>query len=225
MHVGLWRSWLPLCCCRPIHEAPERRYELHGQVSTEPGGLTSLWIRHQRWLPVAMLIAALALAVVAWMLRDYVSPTKVAGYPGVFLISFVGAVSLVLPVPAMLTVCGLSATLDPFVLGSLAGLGESLGEWSGYAVGYGGHSLFERLPVYRAVRPKMRSWMEKRGGLLLFVVSAIPNPVFDIVGIAAGTVQYPFARFMAIVFVGKIIKGLLIAYSCHYGVALLPWVE
>ena len=198
---------------------------LHGQVSAESGGSASLWIRHQRWLPLAALVGAVILAIVAWTLRDHVSPSKVAGYPGVFLVSWFGAVSLVLPVPAMLTVCGLSTTLDPFVLGTLAGVGESLGEWSGYAVGYGGHSIFDRMPFYRAVRPKFRSWMEKRGTLVLFIVSAIPNPIFDVVGVAAGTVGYPFKRFMAIVLVGKIIKGLLVAYTCHHGVTLLPWVE
>ena len=198
---------------------------MHEQVSAESTGLTRLLGRYQRWLPLALVGIPLVLAFLAWTLRGYISPAKVAGYPGVLLLSFVGAVSMVLPVPAMLTACTLSTTLDPFVLGSLAGLGESLGEWSGYAVGYGGNTFFERFAIYRNLRPKFSRWMEKRGALLLFLVSAIPNPVFDVVGIAAGTVQYPFARFMAIVFVGKIIKGLLVAYTCHYSITLLPWVE
>ncbi len=198
---------------------------MHEQVSPESTVMTRLWVRHQRWLPLAFLVIAVVLAFVAWSFRDYVSPAKVAGYPGVFLLSFVGAVSMVLPVPAMITVCTMSTTLEPFILGSLSGLGETLGEWSGYAVGYGGHAIVDRFPIYHNLRPKFRGWMEKRGSLLLFLVSAIPNPIFDIVGIAAGTVQFPFARFMAIVFVGKVIKGLLVAYTCHYGITLLFWGE
>ncbi|MDP6454901.1 MAG: hypothetical protein QF898_16480, partial [SAR202 cluster bacterium] len=61
--------------------------------------------------------------------------------------------------------------------------------------------------------------------LVLFLVSAIPNPIVDVVGIAAGSVRYPFLRFMLIVLSGKIIKGLMIAYTCQYGVTLLPWVS
>ena len=67
--------------------------------------------------------------------------------------------------------------------------------------------------------------MEKRGGLVIFIVSIIPNPLFDIVGIAAGATKYPVKKFFLIVFVGKILKGLIVAYSCYYGIQALPWVD
>jgi membrane protein YqaA with SNARE-associated domain len=174
---------------------------------------------------VAFLVLAVAFAVVVWSLKSYISALKLAGYPGVFFLNFLGAVSMVLPVPGILSLCGLSVALHPFVLGVLAGLGETLGETSGYAVGFGGDTIFERFAVYRNLRPRVQRWMEKRGALVLFLVSAIPNPIVDVVGIAAGSVRYPFLRFMLIVLSGKIIKGLMIAYTCQYGVTLLPWVS
>ena len=174
---------------------------------------------------MAFLVLAVAFAVVVWSLKSYISALKLAGYPGVFFLNFLGAVSMVLPVPGILSLCGLSVALHPFVLGALAGLGETLGETSGYAVGFGGDTIFERFAVYRNLRPRVQRWMEKRGALVLFLVSAIPNPIVDVVGIAAGSVRYPFLRFMLIVLSGKIIKGLMIAYTCQYGVTLLPWVS
>jgi len=182
-------------------------------------------VRRNHWLPVAFLLVALMLALLVWALGDYFSAAKLAGYPGVFFLNFLGAVSMVLPVPGLISVCGGSLLdLNPWVLGSLAGVGEALGEWSGYVVGFAGDTVFERFGIYRKLRPRFGRWMEKRGSLLLLLVSAIPNPFFDLVGIAAGTVHYPFARFMAIILVGKILKGLVVAHACNSGISLLPWV-
>jgi uncharacterized membrane protein YdjX (TVP38/TMEM64 family) len=67
--------------------------------------------------------------------------------------------------------------------------------------------------------------MDRRGTLVLFVLSIIPNPVFDFVGIAAGSTRYPFRRFVLIVFSGKMLKGLIVSYTCSFGLSLLPWVN
>ena len=197
---------------------------MRDQAAADPGLMIRIIARSNRWLPVAFLFVALVLAVLVWTLDDYISAKELAGYPGVFFLNFLGAVTMVLPVPGMISVCGGSLFLNPWVLGTLAGLGESLGEWSGYVVGYAGDTVFERFSIYRKLKPRVGRWMEKRGTLVLFLASAVPNPFFDLVGIAAGTVHYPFARFMAIILVGKIIKGLMVAHACQSGISLLPWV-
>ena len=199
---------------------------MRDQASAGPGLMTRIMVRRNHWLPVAFLLVALMLALLVWALGDYFSAAKLAGYPGVFFLNFLGAVSMVLPVPGLISVCGGSLLdLNPWVLGSLAGVGEALGEWSGYVVGFAGDTVFERFGIYRKLRPRFGRWMEKRGSLLLLLVSAIPNPFFDLVGIAAGTVHFPFGRFMAIILFGKIIKGLVVALACQSGISLLPWVE
>ena len=198
---------------------------MQDQVSTPTNAWVRLWLNYQRWLPIAFLLLAVVLAVLVWSLRSYIPPEKLAGYPGVFFLALFGAVSMVLPVPGLISVCGLSVILNPFALGVLSGLGESLGESSAYAVGYGGDTIFDRFAFYRNLRPIVQGWMEKRGTLVVLLVSVIPNPIVDVVGIAAGSVHFPFRRFLIIVFIGKTIKGLLIAYTCHYSVTLLPWVS
>ena len=198
---------------------------MQDQVSTPTNAWVRLWLNYQRWLPIAFLLLAVVLAVLVWSLRSYIPPEKLAGYPGVFFLALFGAVSMVLPVPGLISVCGLSVILNPLALGVLSGLGESLGESSAYAVGYGGDTIFDRFAFYRNLRPIVQGWMEKRGTLVVFLVSVIPNPIVDVVGIAAGSVHFPFRRFLIIVFIGKTIKGLLIAYTCHYSVTLLPWVS
>ena len=188
------------------------------------GGLRRLWVRpNRRRGGLLALLAALALVAIVWGLRGYITDidAEALGYPGVFLLSFLGSVSMVLPVPGLISVCSVSILLSPFLVGVMAGLGETLGEVSGYGVGYGGGTVVERHRMYA----KVKGWMEQRGTLVIFAVSIIPNPVFDVVGIAAGAIRFPLHRFLAIVLVGKLLKGIMIAYTCDYGLTHLPWVE
>ena len=177
--------------------------------------------RKEKWIRVLVLFIGLGLIVAIWLLSDTLSGLKLVGYPGVFLMSALGSATVLLPVPGLIFNCALATLLNPVVVGLLAGLGETVGELSGYAVGLGGRGMIERRSFYQTAE----RWMQRRGTIALFVVSAIPNPVFDVVGIAAGATRFPLPRFLATVLVGKIIKGLLVAYTCYYSLSRLPWVE
>lgn len=146
---------------------------------------------------------------------------RTLGYPGIFVLSFLGSVALVIPVPGLIAVCGAgSIDLNPITVGLLAGLAETVGELSGYAIGYGGHTVFEKRKFYT----KVHEWMERRGILVLFVASIIPNPVFDVVGIIAGGLRFPLLRFLGTVLVGKTLKGLIVVHTCSWIVQNLPFV-
>ena len=125
-----------------------------------------------------MLVVGLAVAVSVWVLRDHIESLDVVGYPGVFLLSFLGSVSMVLPVPGLISVCATAVVLSPFVLGVLSGVGETLGEVSGYGVGYGGHSFVERHRFYN----RLKGWMEERGSWVLFIVIGGAEPVLRLGG-------------------------------------------
>ena len=179
--------------------------------------------RAERRLSVLIIVAVAIMVLAVWLGRSWWLDVdwETLGYPGVFLLSFLGSVSMVLPVPGLLSLCGAGALLNPYVAGILAGVGESIGELSGYAVGYGGKAVVQEHALYRRVRV----WMGRRGALVIFLVSLIPNPVVDVVGIAAGATRFPLSRFLGIVLVGKVLKGLSIAYACHAGFQLLPWLD
>ena len=110
--------------------------------------------------------------------------------------------------------------MNPIVLGLLSGAGEAVGELSGYAIGFGGKSVVERSELYQTVR----RLIVRRGMVVLFVVSIIPNPIFDLIGIVAGGVNFPVRKFLMAVWAGKTIKGMAVAYACFYGIKLLPWL-
>ena len=128
---------------------------------------------------------------------------------------------MVFAIPGLVAVCGAGGLeLNPIVLGLLSGAGEAVGELSGYAIGFGGKSVVERSELYQTVR----RLIVRRGMVVLFVVSIIPNPIFDLIGIVAGGVNFPVRKFLMAVWAGKTIKGMAVAYACFYGIKLLPWL-
>jgi membrane protein YqaA with SNARE-associated domain len=189
------------------------------------GRLLSSSDRRLRVVILIVGVGAVTGATVGWLLAGDVSDVerwKGLGYPGVFFLNFLSSVALVLPVPGLFGLCGASFVLNPLALGILAAIGETVGEISGYAIGYGGRSAVEDRRFYA----KIRTWMERRGTAVIFFVSIIPNPVFDLVGIAAGGVRFPLRRFLVAVWVGKTIKDITWAYACsYYGLPLLRWVD
>jgi membrane protein DedA with SNARE-associated domain len=44
-------------------------------------------------------------------------------------------------------------------------------------------------------------------------LSAIPNPLFDVAGIAAGIAKMPFMTFLIFIWIGQLIKMTLFAFA------------
>ncbi len=181
-----------------------------------------------RWRLEYTLLVGVALMLTLFAIGFFYFSTNVSnlrsyGYFGVFIINVVGAASILLPSPAAASVLGGGALLDDFLgvpawfwVGIVAGLGEAIGEFSGYAAGYGGRVFFEDRPSYARVR----RWMERRGALTLFLMSTSPNPAFDLIGLAAGAVQMPMRRFFFSVLAGKVIKDMWLAGLASAGVTV-----
>ncbi len=69
-----------------------------------------------------------------------------------------------------------------------AGSGAAVGEISAYPAGISGRVVIERIDLYRRIKPQV----VKYGPFAIFVLGAIPNPAFDLAGIAAGALEMPF---------------------------------
>jgi uncharacterized membrane protein YdjX (TVP38/TMEM64 family) len=172
-------------------------------------------------LGVALMLTLFAIAF--FYFSTDVSNLKSYGYFGVFLINVIGAASILMPSPAAASVIGGGAFLDDFLgvpawvwVGLVAGSGEAIGEFSGYAAGYGGRVIVEDKPSYQ----RIARWMERRGTITMFLMSTIPNPLFDIAGLAAGAVRMPMRNFFAAVLGGKIIKDMWLAGAASAGVTI-----
>ena len=170
------------------------------------------WRKPENLVRLGILTIVVAAIAAALLLRGYFGPTQV-GYGAVALSALVASAGLLIPVPALATVCATAIFLNPFVVGAIAGTAETAGELSGYYLGYTGRDALSGSRIYR----RMEHWMRRRGWLLLFLVSVLPNPVFDIVGIAAGALRYSVWGFLAVVWTGKTLKFLIFAYACDAG--------
>ncbi len=65
------------------------------------------------------------------------------GYPGIFLISFIGTASIVIPIPYTIFIftIGSLRILDPFLVAVSGAAGSALGEFFGYFLGYYGRTI------------------------------------------------------------------------------------
>lgn len=170
------------------------------------------WRRPENLVRLGILALVVASVVTALVLRDNFGANEL-GYGAVALSSLVASAGLIIPVPALATVCATAIFLNPLFVGLIAGTAETAGELSGYYLGYTGHDMLAKNRMYQ----RLESWMRRRGWLLLFAVSLIPNPVFDVVGIVAGALRYPIWGFLAVVCFGKVLKFLVFAYACTAG--------
>jgi membrane protein YqaA with SNARE-associated domain len=169
--------------------------------------------------PFRLLIIALVLAisVAIFSFRGQFAKLAAVGYPGIFLVSLLGNATVVLPAPSLALVFAMGSAFSPLLVGLFAGAGEALGELTGYALGYGGQAVIEDDAAYG----RLVAWMQRRGGITVFVLSVIPNPFFDLAGIAAGSLRYPVWRFLLFCWLGKTIKTTLVAWAGSKSIGLI----
>lgn len=180
--------------------------------STQP---SSFWTSKPfRFLIIAVV---LAISVAIFSFRTQFAELAAVGYPGIFLVSLLGNATVVLPAPSLALVFAMGSALPPLLVGLVAGTGEALGELTGYALGYGGQAVIENEVAYG----RLVAWMQRRGGITVFVLSVIPNPFFDLAGIAAGSLRYPVWRFLLFCWLGKTIKTTLIAWAGSRSIELV----
>jgi membrane protein YqaA with SNARE-associated domain len=164
-----------------------------------------------------IVVLVLAVSVVIFAFRDRFAELAAIGYSGIFLVSLLSNATIILPAPSLALVFAMGSALPPVLVGLAAGVGEALGELTGYAAGYGGRAAIEDQKGY----DRLRAWMQHRGGITIFVLSVIPNPFFDLAGIAAGTLGYPIWRFLLFCWAGKTIKTTLVAWAGSQSITLI----
>ena len=155
------------------------------------------------------LLAAVALSLAAISLTSNIPALSEWGYPGVFLISLISSATVFVPVPGFAAVFAMGRVLDPLLLGAVAGIGAGIGELSGYLAGFAGHGALANSKTFLSHRKQM----EKGGLPALFFLAFLPNPAFDIAGIAAGAMRVPVWQFLLAVSAGKTLRFVLLALA------------
>jgi uncharacterized membrane protein YdjX (TVP38/TMEM64 family) len=158
---------------------------------------------------IIAVLLAVGITAAILVFREELAGLAAYGYPGIFLIMLLSSATVILPVPGLALVFAAGASFNPVIVGVAAGLGAGLGEITGYLVGYGGRGTVENRERYLRVR----RWMERYGLWVIFGMSAVPNPVFDIAGITAGVMRIPVWQFLLAACAGNIVKATAVAFA------------
>ncbi len=173
--------------------------------------------RRQTLLRIAALLIALGLTAYLISIREQAQHLAAYGYPGIFLLAFLSNATVLVPFPGLAVVFAMGSVFHPIGVALAAGTGGALGELSGYLAGFGGQAVVERVEIYNRIVP----WVQRYGGPAILLLAAIPNPFFDLVGIAAGALKMPLHKFLLWCWPGQIIKMLLFAYSGSFSLNFL----
>lgn len=175
----------------------------HGEETKSPS-----WVQ-TRLLPILSICFVIGIVVLIYMvfvkdparfemLQKYV-------YLGAFLISLIGNASVIFPLAVLGGLIAIATTLlpttgitGPLLIGLAGGAGAGLGEITGYLAGYGGQVVLQKVRFY----PRVEGWMRRHGGVTIFLMSLFPF-VFDVVGLAAGSLRYPFGKFLLYCWLGR----------------------
>ena len=128
------------------------------------------------------------------------------GFVGVFLISLIGASSIVFPIPYTVVVFWLSANtnLNPILLMFSAGIGSALGEIVGYSVGYAAKGVVGE-KAKRKFDAMLKVLMKHRNiwPLLVFLFAFTPLPD-DLIFVPLGLARFSFLRVFIPCLIGKL---------------------
>jgi uncharacterized membrane protein YdjX (TVP38/TMEM64 family) len=176
--------------------------------TSKPANLTTNLLR------VLAIAAVIGITVYIYSIRDRAEEFAAFGYPGIFLVAMMANATVFLPAPGVAIVFAMGSVFNPFGVALAAGTGGAIGELSGYLAGFSGQAVVERTDIYDRISP----WIEKYGGWTILVLSAIPNPFFDIAGVAAGMAKMKLWRFLLFCWVGQLIKMAMFAFAGAYSI-------
>lgn len=173
-------------------------------------------------LRLLSLLLVIGISVYIFTIRNQAEKFAAYGYPGIFLICVLANATVLLPAPGVAVVFAMGSIFNPLAVGVVAGTGSAIGELSGYIAGFSGQVIAERTPLY----DRITSWMQNYGWLTILILAAIPNPFFDLAGMAAGALKMPIGKFLLWDMLGKIIKMLVFAYAGAYSISwLAKWIN
>jgi membrane protein YqaA with SNARE-associated domain len=178
--------------------------------------------RHARLVSILIFIGSLALSFGVLFVPVDSQQLAAYGYGGIFIVTFLGALSLFIPGPTMVAAYVIGSVLNPFWVSLAAGLGSALGESSGYLAGYSSRAVIPPQEPGNAWYWRVTNWVQARPFLAVFVLSAIPNPLTDLSGLAAGRIKYAYPMFLLATFLGKSIRFGISAYlGARFGLSFL----
>lgn len=176
-----------------------------------------------RWVLLAVLIAV-SLAIGISILRFSPEPGELDkyGYLGAFLLTLICSATILFPTPGFIVIFAM--VVNPVfswpLVALAAAVGGGLGESTAYFAGYGGKVIIapEKSKRYK----RAMEWTRRYGGITIFLFSLAPFLPFDLAGLAAGAMRYPFWKFLTATLAGRLIRSFVECYLFYLGWRIWP---
>jgi len=140
------------------------------------------------------------------------------GYFGIFLLGLIGALSIFFPIPYTVVIFTLGQTFEPVWIAVAAGLGATLGEFSGYLLGYGGRKAIGE--KYKRKMDVLIKVFKKYGPIVVFLFALTPLPD-DLLFIPLGVMRYRIVKVLVPALIGKFCMNLIVAYSGRFSIGII----
>ena len=142
----------------------------------------------------------------------YLLNLKAYGYVGTFLACLLLNATVLFPSSSTAVVISMATVYNPVVIALVGAFGTTLGEFTGYFAGYYGSSIVEKSLIIN----KILAVYNRFPKVAIILFAALPLPLFDVLGIMAGSVKMDKRTFFVLCFIGKGLKMLLYAYIGVY---------
>lgn len=147
------------------------------------------------------------------------------GYFGIFLISLIGALSIIFPIPytvIIFTLGGLRVgeawVFEPLWIAVAAGIGSAFGEFSGYLLGFGGRKVISE--KYKKKMDFLVKVFNKYGSITIFLFALTPLPD-DLLFIPMGVMRYSIIKAFIPALIGKFCMNLIVGYSGRFSIQII----
>ncbi|MEM4272053.1 MAG: VTT domain-containing protein [Candidatus Bilamarchaeaceae archaeon] len=170
-------------------------------------------MEEKKGLPILQILFAAAVAALVILFNDEIAGLGSWGYFGVFLVSALSSATILVPVPSWGAVIALGGVLNPLLVGVCAGIGSAIGELTSYLFGSG---VAELAVKNKKQYEKYKEWIKRNDFWAIFALSFLPNPLFDVAGLAAGAAKVSPLRFVIFCAVGRTLRFTLFGFAGYY---------
>ncbi len=144
------------------------------------------------------------------------------GYITTLVLSFIGGISIIIPIPYHLVLMTFAAGgMNPILLGIVATIGQATGDSTSYLLGFSGgtiasHSLFSFIQRFQKWFISLTYWKFATALMIYGAMSPFSN---DWLLIPMGIARYPYRKIMAPLEIGNLIFNIGAGVLGAYGLA------
>ena len=158
-------------------------------------------------IALALFIAAIG-ALPYILFKDQLQEMAGVGYIGLLAACLLTNASICLPASGIAFTLAATTALNPLWCAVIGGFGTAAGELVGYMLGRFGRGSVSDAKLFA----KVEQGLKRYGYFAVLGFAFFPLPIFDLVGIAAGTAKLSVVKFFIVCSIGKILKMLLYVF-------------